>query len=894
MSAIMEQFRLDFKTRADSKAVVYCGNARFSILADRLIRMEYHPQAIFEDRATQTMWYREQAVPDFTVKETEAGIEIETEFLQLSYTNIGDGFTADNLSIRLKNSDTIWHYGDTDSANLKGTTRTVDVAHGFVPLDDGLLSRNGWSVLDDSTSLVFDENSWLESRDTGAIDLYFFGYGHDYKACLQDYCKISGNVPLIPRWILGNWWSRYWHYTQEELTQLINDFEAHQLPFSVCVIDMDWHITKTGNTSSGWTGYTWNRELFPDPQAFIDFLHEKGLHTSMNLHPAEGIHPHEAQYELMAERLGIDPTSQKPIEFDITNPEFARAYFEVLHHPYEDMGIDFWWIDWQQGLKSKMQGLDPLWLINHLHFFDLGRDGTRRPFIFSRWGNQGHQRYPIGFSGDSYVSWESLRFQSYMTPTASNIAYGWWSHDIGGHTSGDNDSELFVRWVQFGVFSPILRIHVTKGQFHDRRNWLFGDTLEGHVLRDALQLRHALIPYLYTMAQRAHEASLPPLLPMYYEYPELDEAYHCPHQYMFGTELIAAPYVYRADSDTGLSRQVVWLPEGDWYHFFTGEYYQGNCWYAIYGELEDMPVFARAGAIIPLDSHLGRSSTSNPDALDIQLFAGADGQFTLYEDDGESLDYIRGASCTTSMKQSWSDSQLSFTIEPAQGDTSLIPQERTISLSIHGVKNSSTIDIKIDGQVIESNSDYDVDKEILFIKGIQLNTASTFSLTLKAQASHRDRSRETIMRYLTAFRLHIGVRNRLADELDDVMDDIEKLAPFILPMTNSQARALFETLCGAGIHQIDDAHDPTLLIMWNNEEKQDISFRYADTYLYFGFMPSAHHDKGIVPRYATITPEIKTWKHSALEKQVQQTQWQLQIDYKNLLSVQVAHLEKTP
>ena len=139
------------------------------------------------------------------------------------------------------------------------------------------------------------------------------------------------------------------------------------------------------------------------------WLHEQGLRTALNLHPAKGIYPHEAQYEEMAEWMGIDPSTQQPIPFDIADPHFMEGYFKILHHSYESPspsgrgargeGVDFWWMDWQQGKKSQVEGLDPLWMLNHLHFHDLGRDGRKRPFVFSRWGGLGNHRYPIGFSG---------------------------------------------------------------------------------------------------------------------------------------------------------------------------------------------------------------------------------------------------------------------------------------------------------------------------------------------------------------------------------------------------------------------------------------------------------------------------------------------------------------
>ena len=631
-------------------------------------------------------------------------MDIETRYLHLTYTATDSGFTSEILSIQIKATDVVWHPETPNDDNLKGTIRTLDFVNGYTELTQGFISRAGWAVVDDSDSLVFNDECWLEPRDSEATDWYFLGYGHDYKTCLQEYCLISGQMPLIPRWILGNWWSRYWAYTQDELAQLVCDFEAHQIPLSVCVVDMDWHITETGNTSTGWTGYTWNRDLFPDPQAFIEFLHHKGLRTSLNLHPADGIHPHEEQYIEMAKQLGIDPESNTPIKFDITNPNFANAYFTLLHHPNEALGIDFWWVDWQQGQDSLLQGLDPLWLINHLHFYDSGRDGNKRPFIFSRWGDEGHQRYPIGFSGDSYITWDTLRFQPYMTATASNVAYGWWSHDIGGHTSGTNDQELFARWVQFGVFSPIMRIHTTKGYYYERRPWMLDSDDLLNVLRSAMQLRHQLIPYLYTMAHRAHEDSLPILLPMYYDYPEDNAAYHSLQQYLFGTELLVAPIVEPMSDDIEMSRQVVWLPEGDWYRFFTGEYFAGDSWQAIYGTMNEIPLFAKAGAIVPLGSW---DDYHHPDVLDVHVFAGANNEFVLYEDDGETTAYQNGHYAKTKIRQTFSNQTLEIAIDMADGDLSVIPEQRQLSFAVHGVCGECSVTVLQDGQSIDIQTVYD-------------------------------------------------------------------------------------------------------------------------------------------------------------------------------------------
>ena len=227
-----------------------------------------------------------------------------------------------------------------------------------------------------------------------------------------------------------------------------------------------------------------------------------------------------------------------------------------------------------------------------MHYYDLGRDGIKRPFLFSRWGGLGNHRYPIGFSGDTVITWESLAFQPYFTATAANVGYSWWSHDIGGHMNGIEDTDLYTRWVQYGVFSPILRLHSTNNLYLERRPW-GRDAETFRNTKTAMQLRHAFIPYLYSMAWQNYRQGVPTIRPMYHVTPESEQAYACPNQYTYGTELIAAPFITPCDPDTQLSRQVVWLPEGGWYGFFDGRYYPGDAYHAIYGALGEIPVFAK-------------------------------------------------------------------------------------------------------------------------------------------------------------------------------------------------------------------------------------------------------------------------------------------------------------
>jgi len=693
-----------FKPVANPKAIVTAPNVRFTVLTDRIIRIEFSKDNIFEDRPSQVFWYREQPVPRFKKSITSKVVEIETNYLHLVYEVGRSGFTSRNLSIKLKHSGVIWRYGDSarGAGNLKGTARTLDGVAGRTKLEDGLVSTAGWSVVDDSKTLAFDESGWLVPRSSkrslnrGSLDIYFFGYGDDIPALLRDYTRIAGEIPMIPRYILGNWWSRYWAYTQDELQSLMQEFRAREIPLSVCIVDMDWHITKTDNESGGWTGYTWNRELFPDPRGFIAWLHSQGLRTALNLHPADGVHPHEEQYEDMAKWMGLDPKSKAPILFDISDPRFMEGYFEILHHPYEspsptgrgargEGGVDFWWMDWQQGKESRVKGLDPLWGLNHLHFQDHGRDGKRRPFVFSRWGGLGNHRYPIGFSGDTVIEWSSLAFQPYFTSTAANVAYGWWSHDIGGHFYEDGTPELYLRWVQFGVFSPIFRLHSTNRPALERRPWAKPERIY-HAARNAMQLRHALIAYIYSMSWRAHQTGLSVVTPMYYGNMDSSEAFEAKDQYFFGSELLAAPVIKPVNARTGLATQKIWFPPGSWLNFFNGEQVSGGMWRTVKATLKDIPVYAKAGAVVPRAPKVGWGGIENPKELDLYIFPGADNVFELYEDDGETTDYQRGKYAITlfTLKKN------KFTIHASSGDTSLIPAQRTYRIHLRGVDETAS------------------------------------------------------------------------------------------------------------------------------------------------------------------------------------------------------------
>ena len=620
-------YRLSATPLAHPDAVVRGDRWRITVLADGLLRLEWSPDGGFEDRASTLAIHRDLPVPNYHVVETPTTVEVLTERFHLTYDR--GPFSPAGLQLQVRGNissyHSVWRFGE-DVDDLGGTARTLDGIDGRTPLGPGVMSRWGFAELDDSASFVFDEDGWVGRRGEGRIDLYVFAYGHDHQDALTAFYALSGQQPVLPRWALGNWWSRYYAYTSETYLELMERFRADDVPFSVAVLDMDWHPVEGVDPryGSGWTGYSWNRDLFPDPPAFLAELHRQGLHVTLNVHPADGVRAFEDAYPEMAAALGRSIEAEAPISFDITDREFLRAYFEILHRRLEDDGVDFWWIDWQSGHHSRIAGVDPLWMLNHFHFLDSGRDG-KRPMTFSRYAGPGSHRYPVGFSGDSVISWASLDFQPEFTATASNIGYGWWSHDIGGHFFGRRDDELALRWLQLGVFSPILRLHSSRNPFLLKEPWMYSGDTE-RAMDDALRFRHRLIPYLHTMNHRAAREGVPLVRPMYYVAPHTPSAYDVPNQFVFGSELVVAPITSPRDPVSLQGSVRAWLPAGAWVDIFTGVVYDGDRELALHRGDGSIPALLRAGGILPLAAPDQLDATSNPDRLEILLAPGADGR----------------------------------------------------------------------------------------------------------------------------------------------------------------------------------------------------------------------------------------------------------------------------
>ena len=689
---------------AKKENTLFFGDYRIEILFDRLFRIEKNAKKSFCDDATQSIWYRNTPAVKHTVTEGDGYVEITTDKVTLHLENeFENSFVLIDGKRAPVNND----------GNLLGTTRTLDQYSGDIniknhkrlELGTGVCSRDGVAVVDDTESLRLLENGALAEKWDNEFDIYVFAYGNEYREAVKALYAITGSTPMLPRYAFGNWWSRYHVYTDEEYIDLMDSFERYGIPLTVATVDMDWHystrvktqkrIVEEGKISEergtamgnvGWTGYSWNTDLFPDYKKFLRDLQDRNLKVTLNLHPADGVRYFEDMYEEMALAMGIDPKTEAVVPFDIANDHFVNKYFEILHHPYEKDGVDFWWIDWQQGTKSAMAGLDPLWALNHYHYYDNGRDG-KHALIMSRYAGIGSHRYPIGFSGDTAITWKTLAYIPYFTSTSANVGYTWWGHDIGGHFYGEKDDELYLRFLQFGVFNPFNRLHCSNSEMLTKEPWAYKNGI-GELAREAMVFRHKMIPMLHTANYRTHKYGEGLIEPMYYDYPECDAAYEANGQYIFAKDYIVAP-VAKHSEEAGLVSIKVWIPEGKWIDLFTNDAYnaeKGGRWVTLVRSLDSIPVLARAGAMLPLSLDKG-NSVKNPESLELAVFNG-NYDYTLYEDDEKgTAAFTRFTNSCEAGKET-----VSFTTD---GDTSVLPEKRDITVTFRNIVVNTPVDIPL-------------------------------------------------------------------------------------------------------------------------------------------------------------------------------------------------------
>ena len=465
------------------------------------------------------------------------------------------------------------------------------------------------------------------------------------------------------------------------------------------LFDNDWHYRDVGKSIGLKTGFTFNDSLFADPAKMIGMFHDRGIRVGLCINPTDGFYPHEAGYKALASTLEL--TEPTVVKFDPLNPKVLDLMFKCFLHPLESYGVDFFWNDYQGN-----GNINNLWAMNHYLFLDSNRTEDRRGMILSRCGIIAPHRYGILYGGSSEISWANLRKLPFMILNASNVGVSWWSHDVAGNHGGMEEGELYLRYLQLSVFSPILRFHGARGPYYKKEPWLW-DAKITSIAADFLRLRHRLIPYLYTEAYNYTKTGTPLIQPFYYNYMWVydDDLYK--NQYYFGSQLLVCPILDKKDTLMDRTLHRFFMPDGIWYDFITGKYIS-------FFRDEDYPIFAHAGSIIPLSNRSDYNNTSLPTDMEIQIFPGVSNTYTLYEDDGVTSLYENGYFLKTSIDYNYLKNNYTVIIRAVDGKSGIVPEKRNYKMVFRNTKKADSVtayfnndNIAVDGYV--DNNDFIVE-----------------------------------------------------------------------------------------------------------------------------------------------------------------------------------------
>lgn len=696
---------------------------RITILSDLLVRLEFSEEGYFEDRPTELARFRNFPIPQMKVDQNERYLDVTTKYFHLRYEKekafYGNKYSPDSvLKIRLVDSNKEWYFGHPEARNYYGIVanldKTVDPFIEEASVRDlkhikrqvenmlnvkkkGLYSTDGFVSIDDSKSNFIGEDGSIIYNDRKRIDMYVFLYNRDFGNCLQSYFLLTGMPPLIPRYALGIWWNKNDFYYFNDIQKLLNDFNKYKIPLSILLLGDNWHLKDKNNLSRFNSGFTFNRELFYKPAEFTKYMHDRGVRVGVSLDPSEGIHPHEPKFDEIAKAIGN--SEKQTIPFNVFDRELMSAYLNSLIDPLYKIGVDFFWINYRN-LKDHTSND----ILNYYHFVDYTKMEGLRPMILSRSSTYAPHLFPVHYSGETSVSWSTLKVLPYYNSTSSNLGLSWWSHDIGGYKDGVEDSELYARYVQYGTFSPIFRFSAKYGRYYKREPWKW-DVKTLSIVREYCQMRHRLIPYLYSEAFKYHKVGLPLIQPLYYQYPEIYDEIDYKNEYYFGTELFVAPITKPKDAVMNRSVEKIFLPKGTWYDFKTGKKYLGNKRYILFYKDEDYPVFARDGSIVCMaDLEKNMNVTNSPTTMEIHVFPGKSNQYNLYEDDGFSNLYEEGYYLLTRVDYNYMANNYTLIIRPVEGKTGIVPAKRNYRIRFRNTREANDVIVYVDSEKVECDS----------------------------------------------------------------------------------------------------------------------------------------------------------------------------------------------
>ncbi len=755
-------FKVDITKCKTPSSYVYRGSRyRISILSDNLIRLEYSETGSFNDYPTFFAANRSFGQPKVTVEEDTEILIIRNSKFILEYHKekpfIGNKLVPDQFfKVTITDTEKTWYFNHPEARNLKGTAYSLDDMKSSVTLDKGLFSLDGFTSFDDSRTPIIDQNGNIIAPNYKNIDTYLFVYDNDFGTSLRDYFNLTSLPPLIPRYALGVWWAKNEKYTEEGIQKIVNSFRKNDIPFSVLLLG-DYSRVKNKYSD---ISFSFNKSIFPNSLALHNYLNKNHIFLGTNIKTEGILSVEEVNHNNFAAIYKVD--QDKNIPLNVYNSNLMDGFLKGIINPYLDSGVDFLWVD-----DNNKDNLLRDFTMNYYLFKNFYINEKRRPLILSRNFGIAPHKYSVLYSGQTNISWKTLKFLPFFNATAANLGVSWWSHDIGGYKGGMEDAELYVRYIQLGVYSPILRLASEEGKYYKREPWKW-DAKTFSIVKDYLNLRHKLIPYLYSENYKYSSFGAPLIQPLYYKYPETYDEPLYKNEYYFGSELFISPIV--TQKDTVMSRVVhrIFLPKGTWYEFKTGKKFTGGRRYVTFYKDEDYPVFAKMGAIIPmavLDPD-NLNDTSSPNTLEIHIFPGRSNTYKLYEDDGYSNKNREGFYKTTEINYYYKENDFSVSIEPKEGKEGVIPEKRNYVIRFRNTKFTKGVQVFSDEINVEFKS-YIEDNDFV-IEFDNINTTSKVFVYCKGNDIEIDASR-AINEDLESIISDLSVTTELKVELDKIL-----------------------------------------------------------------------------------------------------------------------------
>ena len=556
------------------------------------------------------------------------------------------------------------------------------------------LSSNGYGIFWNNASRSrfnnrFPHALYLSSEVADSVDYYFL-YGPEFDKIIADYRNMTGAAPLFGKWAYGFWQCKNKYESQAEVLGVAHKYRELGIPVDNIVQDWFWWRTM---------GEPVFNKNYPDPAGMIDDLHKNNFHVMFSFWPY--FRPGSPVYDDMDKRgffvdrtkaAGFHPAGQAL--YDAFNPEARKYYWQLIDKGLFKIGADAFWLDTDEpetegretsvlvnnkiAIGSGARYADLFSLMTTLAVYEGQRSSSndKRVFILSRSAAAGTQRNSVAaWSGDVESNWLSFARQipAGLNFSLSGIPY--WTTDIGGFIIGNPDDpayrELFIRWFEYGTFCPIFRLHGTRTT-NTNELWSYGEQAQ-QILTDYDRLRYRLMPYIYSLAWKTTSEGYTPMRPLAMDFRIDARAQNIGDQFMFGPALLVNPV-----TEPGATKRHMYLPRGTWRDFWTGREFDGGEAIDAPTSLFRMPLFVRAGSIIPMGPELLFAAEKPADPIELRIYQGADGDFVLYEDESDNYNYEKGALATSVMH--WDDSKQTLTLADRQGNFPGMLQNRTFKV----------------------------------------------------------------------------------------------------------------------------------------------------------------------------------------------------------------------